>query len=361
MAASRVIRVPLWTVSALLVSTATACSSEQVGPISVEWLADPTPGVRTAVYQEHPTAITLAGGAEGRDTEELRAVVYFSKEAAGNEHLIFLQHGGRQPCSDPGDSWPCRSENERTPSFLGFGYLGAALAAQGNVVVSISANSTVASADTDHSGAVFNRHTELWRDWNREDSGPFGEVFTDQLDLASIGLIGHSRGGDAVARYASGDAGSPPLLPISAMLLLAPVLPIKGQLPALPDIPTVITEGTCDGDVARDPSGYVEGRRPAPQGNTVLITIAGANHNFFNTEWSPSNGRADSIDDADPSKNPHSPCTATTPRLDENDQRTLAIDIATTTFRAVETNSRVATALTEDLSDRPDIRMAVFG
>ncbi|MDI9903427.1 hypothetical protein QM716_26555 [Rhodococcus sp. IEGM 1409] len=36
------------------------------------------------------------------------------------------------------------------------------------------------------------------------------------------------------------------------------------------------------------------------------------------------------------------------------------IDIATTTFRAVETDSPVATALTEDLSDHPEVRMAVF-
>jgi len=355
-----VVRALSWAIIAVLVSTSAACARESVGPISVEWLADPTPGVRAAVYQEHPTAITLTGGAEGHDTEELRAVVYFPKEAAGKEHLIFLQHGGRQPCSDPGDSWPCRSENVRTSSFLGFGYLGAALAAQGNVVVSISANSTVGRADTDHSGDVFNRHTALWRDWNREDSGPFGKLFTDQLDLASIGLIGHSRGGDAVARYASGDAGPLPLLPISAMLLVAPVLPITGELPALPEVPTVVTEGTCDGDVGRDPSGYVEVRHPYPQGNSVLITIAGANHNFFNTEWSPSNGRSNSIDDADPTKNPHSPCTATTPRLEETDQRTLAIDIATTTFRAVETASPIVAALSENLANYQGVGITAF-
>jgi len=144
------------------------------------------------------------------------------------------------------------------------------------------------------------------------------------------------------------------------MLLVAPVLPITGELPALPEVPTVVTEGTCDGDVGSDPSGYVEVRHPYPQGNSVLITIAGANHNFFNTEWSPSNGRSNSIDDADPTKNPHSPCTARTPRLEETDQRTLAIDIATTTFRAVETASPIVAALSENLANYQDVGITAF-
>ncbi|WMN01746.1 hypothetical protein [Rhodococcus erythropolis] len=208
---------------------------------------------------------------------------------------------------------------------------------------------------------MFNRHLQLWQDWNRDNSGPFGDLFTGQIDLSSIGMIGHSRGGDAVARYASDDAGVPPLLPISAMVLFAPVLPITGETPDPPPIPTVITEGTCDGDVSNDPSGYVRDKLLEPDGSTVMITVAGANHNFFNTEWSPSTGRPDGIDDGDQAGSPQSPCTPAVPRLSETEQRTLAVKIAARTFNAAAQDLSITSALSTLPAEFPSATVHAYG
>ncbi|MCY1077635.1 alpha/beta hydrolase family protein [Archangium lansingense] len=83
----------------------------------------------------------------------------------------------------------------------GYGYLGELLASRGAIVVSIDENFLNNSfagglfEDTDARAWLLLQHLKLWRTWNgTQDHRFFGAV-----DMTRIALVGHSRGGDAVA------------------------------------------------------------------------------------------------------------------------------------------------------------------
>ena len=195
---------------------------------------------------------------------------------------------------------------------------------------------TISSADTNVEGVVLNRHLQLWERWNTDAGGPFGNTFVGHVDLDGIGVVGHSRGGEAVARYAAGLAGSAPAIPVDGTLLFAPALPlvVNGVAPPVPVVSgdLAVTAGSCDGDVGVEGREYVTAPEPAGSAfDRTLLTITGANHVFFNTEWSPSSGRPGTADDAGHLDPPDAACQTGSPsRLDEAEQHRLAETIATT-------------------------------
>jgi hypothetical protein len=81
------------------------------------------------------------------------------------------------------------------------------------------------------------------------------------------------------------------------MLLIGPT--IFGHDPA-PDVPSVTILPGCDGDVS-DLQGqmYVDATRGVSKGRALhsALYVVGANHNFFNTEWTPGQSVAPSFDD----------------------------------------------------------------
>lgn len=105
----------------------------------------------------------------------------------GKYPLVIIVHGNHQmqDFSDPG-----------------YEYLGKLLASRGYVVASIDENFLNASwiGDYNHT-EVFTRawlilkHLEEWRTWSNTE----GNYFYNKVDMDNIGLIGHSRGGPAVA------------------------------------------------------------------------------------------------------------------------------------------------------------------
>jgi hypothetical protein len=88
---------------------------------------------------------------------------------------------------------------------------------------------------------------------------------------------------------------------IAGVLLLAPASSvISGAPPSIPPDPMAVTLGTCDGDVGNGPRAYVttpvaKDQRQIPRS---LIVVTGANHDYYNTEWSPGNGVPGAADDA---------------------------------------------------------------
>src|SRR5262249_53546245 len=90
----------------------------------------------------------------------------------------------------------------------GYAYLGELLASRGYIFVSVDENFLHSSAidllgmpdvglkeENDARGWLLLEHLKVWRRWNREAGNPF----QGKVDMERIALIGHSRGGEAVA------------------------------------------------------------------------------------------------------------------------------------------------------------------
>jgi hypothetical protein len=91
------------------------------------------------------------------------------------------------------------------PSDPGYAYLGEHLASRGMIAVSVDENflNGFGFADGDMAEMPLRawlllKHLEQWRAWNTTPGNPFFE----RADLDRVGLIGHSRGGEAVAHAA---------------------------------------------------------------------------------------------------------------------------------------------------------------
>lgn len=91
------------------------------------------------------------------------------------------------------------------PSDPGYAYLGEHLASRGMIAVSVDENFLNGFGLDDPDMAemplrawMLLKHLQQWRQWNESPDNPF----YGQVDLNRVGLIGHSRGGEAVAHAA---------------------------------------------------------------------------------------------------------------------------------------------------------------
>jgi dienelactone hydrolase len=107
-------------------------------------------------------------------------------EGEGPFPLVLIVHGNHdmKDYSDPG-----------------YGYLGELLASRGYILASVDMNFLNGSirGENDARGWMLLKHLELWREWH----GTEGNPFHGKVDLERISLIGHSRGGEAVAHAAA--------------------------------------------------------------------------------------------------------------------------------------------------------------
>lgn len=253
---------------------------------------------------------------------ELRAAVYSPEDLSeGPFPIVLLLHGRHATCYDPQNpmgspndgsilggtsEWPCQPGREPIPSHEGYGYLGELLASHGMVVVSISANgiSSFDNESTD-SGAsaradLLNEHLLLWASWSAGEPGPFEGRFEGAIDLEHVGAMGHSRGGEGVATFAAADvAGGLPNI-LDAALLVAPT---DFNRTAFGTIPLGVVLPYCDGDVftLEGVHFYDDARDLVPDdpAEKLSLTFSGANHNFFNTIWTPGTFVAAAVDDFD--------------------------------------------------------------
>ncbi len=239
---------------------------------------------------------------------ELRADVHFPTGLAGGPYpLVMFMHGNHYTCwkgTKADYRWPCRPGWRPLPNFAGYDYIASKLASYGYVVVSVSANGVNVlgnwAEDTGmlQRGEVLEKHMDLWNEWNTSATGPFGSTFIGKIDMSTIGTMGHSRGGEGVVWNYIVDNERPTPYGIDAVLALAPVdftrVPIN-------EVPFGVILPYCDGDVWDlqgvhffDDSRYLVPGDPAPKST---VTVFGANHNFFNTTWSPSSGYPGAFDD----------------------------------------------------------------
>ncbi len=208
--------------------------------------------------------------------------------------LVLIVHGNH-PMEDYSDA--------------GYAYLGELLASRGFIVASVDQNffNLSMSADltilaplkneNDARGWLLLEHIRQWQTWNSTPDNPF----YGKVDLDAIGLIGHSRGGEAVAIAAA--FSRLPYHPDDASVTfdydfdiraVAAIAPVDGQykpgdrsLP-LDDVNYLALHGAHDMDVVSF-LGTRQYTRLNFDGDQSYfkgaLYIYGANHGQFNSDW----------------------------------------------------------------------------
>lgn len=204
--------------------------------------------------------------------------------------LVIIVHGNHDPTD---------------PSYPGYIYLLEHLASHCMIVVSVEEdflNGNV-SGEIDARAIVLLRHLQLWREWN---STP-GHLFIDKVDMNNIGLVGHSRGGEAIvgAQYfnTTKHRASDPAVGATShnfnfgIKALYAIAPVDGRFDTngvklnltLSGADYYIMQGTHDGDVSGFPGQKTYNRAFPVQLPTKnykgLLWIYGANHGQWNTRW----------------------------------------------------------------------------
>jgi hypothetical protein len=261
---------------------------------------------------------------------EMRAVVVAPVGATGRRPLALFLHGRHYTCykgQDITGDWPCRAGAEPVPSHRGYLRDQRLLASQGYVTVSISANGVNGQDYAAEDGGAQARsslvrlHLARWADWAEHPAtAPAIVRASPRADLSRVLLVGHSRGGEGVSRAALDSLYPPPAdqdgyhgpvrWAVRGLVLIGPT--VFGQNP-VPDVPSVTILPGCDGDVS-DLQGevYVDGTRAVGAGTALhsAVYVVGADHNFFNSEWTPGRSAAPAEDDfSDDPRHPDPVCS----------------------------------------------------
>lgn len=208
-------------------------------------------------------------------------------EGPGPFPLVLIVHGNHRMTefSDPG-----------------YAYLGELLASRGYILASVDENFLNGNlrAENDARGWMLLQHLVAWRRFNADSASPLFR----KVDLSRIALMGHSRGGEAVAVAAA--FNKLPRYPDDARVTfdfgfdirtLVAIAPVDGQYrPAdqgtpLTDINYLVLHGAHDSDVSTF-MGQRQFQRIRFSGQGTwrksAIYIYRANHGQFNTVWGSS-------------------------------------------------------------------------
>src|SRR4051812_12451992 len=197
--------------------------------------------------------------------------------------LVLIVHGNHDPddFSDPG-----------------YRYLGEHLASHGFILVSVDENFINGlSGENDGRGWLLLKHLERWKKWN--DS--VGSPFQGRVDMHQIPLMGHSRGGEAIAHAATFNRLSH--YPDDAKVALnfhfdikalVGIAPVDGQYkPAsvfepLENVNYLVIHGSHDGDVSSFDGLRQFQRLKFTDGNSYFKSawyVYRANHGQWNQVW----------------------------------------------------------------------------
>ncbi len=191
------------------------------------------------------------------------------------------------------------NHNMKDFSDPGYEYLGRHLASRGFILASLDMNFINGGirGENDARGWLFLKHFEAWEEFNSDPGNPFH----GRVDMANLGIIGHSRGGEAVGHAAAfnrlthypddatltWDFG----FDINAVIAIAPVdgqyRPTSRLVP-LEDVNYLVFHGTHDGDVTPY-HGLRTWRRIRFSGSQshfkASVYVHRANHGQWNTVW----------------------------------------------------------------------------
>ncbi|QGU95740.1 alpha/beta hydrolase [Clostridium bovifaecis] len=185
----------------------------------------------------------------------------------------------------------------------GYEYLGKLLASQGFIVASIDENYLNASwfgdlgGENDARAWILLKHLDTWKEFNEDKKS----IFYNKVDFNNIALIGHSRGGEAVATAAAFNKLK--YYPMDSTVRfnfnyniksIVAIAPTDGQYkPAgkpteIKNINYLLLQGANDGDVSVFMGSNQYDRIKFDDGKYHFkssLYIYGANHGQFNTIW----------------------------------------------------------------------------
>ena len=281
-----------------------------------------------SLYRFGDQAIDLAGigGIRG----EVEGKIYLPS-TGGARPLVVLLHGRHSSCAGtPANPlrWPCSPSQVSIPSYAGYDGTAESLASNGYAVVSISANA-INSNDNQLAldfgararGQLILDTLELLRQANTGEPVVLHDAATGvdvtladaltgnggteaaridpaiveitpsdlvgRFDFSRIGLMGHSRGGEGVTSAATlNQALAEPFNIVSTL----PLAPVDFGRMTVPNVPNLVILPYCDGDVSNQQGQHMNDDARYAFGDDVLrsdVWVMGANHNFFNTVWTP--------------------------------------------------------------------------
>jgi dienelactone hydrolase len=204
-------------------------------------------------------------------------------EGDGPFPLVLVVHGNHNPqdYSDPG-----------------YGYLGELLASRGFILVSVDENFINGlSGENDGRAWLLLKHFEAWKHFNDSTGSPFYH----KVDMNNLGVMGHSRGGEAAPlaatfnklKYYPDDAKQKFNFgfAIKAVVSIAPVdgqYRPSGQFWPLENVNYLVIHGSHDGDVSTFNGIRIYDRLRFTDGRPLFkaaIFMYRANHGQWNTVW----------------------------------------------------------------------------
>lgn len=241
---------------------------------------------------------------------EMLGTVVAPTRLVGDRPVVLFLHGRHTTCYQKGTDgisidWPCPSGWTPIPSHRGYTQAQQLLASQGYVTVSISANGVngqdeaLLDAGADARATLVRTHLGVLADWDagRGDGPAQRRSLAGHLAMSRVMTVGHSRGGEGVQRAAL-QARAGDRFTIAGQVLVAPT--DFGQQVAV-GVPTTVLLPYCDGDVSD-----LQGQMVVDQGARIssgdratrsAVLVMGANHNYFNSEWTPGTAAAPAWDD----------------------------------------------------------------
>lgn len=266
----------------------------------------------TSSEYRHPAAIDPVV-LPNKPTEVWARVYRPSVMPAGRRYpLVLLLHGWHNVCSG-GASYvaggECPAGQTVIKNHEGYAYIAEELASRDYIVVSINANRINDANDggpigdsylIGARGRLVLRHLQELSLYNRNvvpTPASLGFSLAGRLDFSQIGLMGHSRGGEAMRSvYNQYRAGSTWRTAIYDPVTIRGIIELGGTNTTDPPLDADGTKWVavlpmCDGDVAMDSMEIFDRMMDPflPEGRffKASYTIWGARHNAFNTVWGP--------------------------------------------------------------------------
>src|ERR1051325_8891995 len=275
-----------------------------VGPFAaLAQVPDPgTPGPLAVTREEYNFGDTAFQPSNFPGPVELKASIHYPTNLAGGPFpVLVLLHGRHATCFNGNGAaflqWPCSDGRTPIPSYKGYDYVSQVLASNGYVVVSVSANGVNAVDNSVRDlGALaraelIQKHLDIRNGFNTTGGAPFGTKFVGKFNMSQIGTMGHSRGGEGVVRHyvLNNSLGAP-----YGIKAVFPLAPVDFNRFVVNNAAVDVLLPYCDGDVSDlqgvhfyDDARYNVPGDPSPK---HYMLVMGANHNFFNSIWSPSSG-----------------------------------------------------------------------
>lgn len=239
---------------------------------------------------------------------DVHGLFAYASDAPSPMRVILLLHGRHQTCESSVGGVPFLiADDDQCPdtpvvgpadSFRGYSYLVDALAKAGYFVLSIDANDindNDGSASAGDAGAnaratLIKQHLDDFRSVNLTGATVDGmhsfPELQGMLDFDHVGIMGHSRGGDGIARFVRFNRMQDEPHNLVAAFGLAPT-DYNREYPDGVTFATLLPY--CDGDVEDlqgayqyDDARYIDPIDPFPK---FQILSMGGNHNYFNRIW----------------------------------------------------------------------------